>query len=216
MEIILAYARRPRLVKPPPPEKQTRQFRWIGWGLFGAAVAGMLAGCWLVRRVPYGQDELFMMLPVCLVMALVGGTMLLRWGLRVWCYAESWRDRLGLLRPAIGVWLVIGVSCILALAGIPFRVAFAVSRPALERAVARVRVDPGKEPFGGEVGILPVEGLDVEGPVGIVRFRESITDWRVPVSLQWGPEAAIRGMAGGRPYEALGHDWYVVQDERPW
>ncbi len=205
-----------RRVKVPPTMEQARRFlmvyRIAAWGTaIAAAVCLWECRVDLNGGLDGGVSCIFLMagaVGVDLVLAVL-------WCVRLWWFEETVAQR---WRNAAPLWIVAStVICVLVLVvcGVPFRAAFWQSRPALERAVAEVRADRAKGKAPRTVGVLPIREIDIDGAMATVHVDGADVDWGSPPALEFGPEADIRLMFGGRTLIALGHDWFRVEMHVP-
>lgn len=103
--------------------------------------------------------------------------------------------------------LTIMTTSILISYGVPFKVAFILSRTSIERSVAEVRVDRGKGAVPRTCGMLRIKSIELSG--GDVKVTvDGSKGFDTDPFLQLNPAGIPTGPFYG--IEPLGHGWYWV------
>ncbi len=199
----------PGRVKSAPAASQAKQFRIACVATMMLAFLADLNALWANRvDVHGGVDALvadFVMIVVSIGAAVA---MFIVWVVRLTKFQDSWKGQLTLTISVFGPIALVVLSCVLIAEGVPFRFAFACSRPAMERAIAEVRADPTKSKLHRMVGLMPVDSIAVQGAGASVSI-EGANGFDTEPYLQWSPGGAapVGNFYGVKP---LGNDWYWV------
>lgn len=209
MAVTLDYqAKNPKSEKPVPTVLQRRKY-FNSYMIASAMALGCASyGMWVNRCDPFGSFQEGLLGGIMVL--IIGGVtvvMFFSWLLRWMSFEEDWRRR-AIVSFSIFVPLTIGITTIILSANdVPFRAAFAWSRPAMERVANEMLTNGTKGFQPGTLGVLPVQSMKVEGNSVDVVLTGAVNRG-LPV-LQWNPSGNPPRFSPSRA-RPLGNEWYWV------
>jgi hypothetical protein len=202
--------KRPKREKLPPMPHALRRFRTISFAALFLLASIALLDLWNRRIDPYGgygSLEADLLLAVALI--LFPSALFAIWLFRFWRYAESRHARLQAASFCVAALVIIIGTITLNEAEVPFHVAFALSRPALERAIAELRADPTKTLNGKTIGLFPIEGVRIDGSQTSIFIAGAGFD--ITHALIYTTTAP----AATSEIELLGNNWHFTKSFTP-